>query len=590
MYEKIQEERRRNRFLGLDQSAWGQFIAILLLLLATASLFVISTMTETHNPNHVHADYVITGTGPAGSVLAEMLSRDPLNQVYVFEAGFNGTSDEILEFAGPQTATIPTDHFAKYFWQQAQEYAEVIPNRPSLQYTGVRVLGGGSRGSGMQWVRGTDWNYEAWVAATDDELWNVSNVLEAYKEIERYTGFAPDYTRRGSDGRLAVIDAMIQPPQTTPSSIASKFVTAMEQLTGLPRLDDYNLLTPGARVGPFLRYQLTQETGTPSRRMSAEKAFLSPDVLARPNLHVITEATVVKVLIDKNKVAYGVRYIKEGEEHEAYARKRVILSAGINTPIILQHSGIGNASYLQSVGITPVYDNPNVGRFYNHQGLFSFMLKNSSDTASANPGDLYEGGAWLPNPTPNATEYASPRRIQFINIDAGPVLFMVIIDVQTQKEGYVRVRSADPLRGPISSDNIFVPPEGDIDKTTYINTVKEYICKLRDEYQGFGVGPAVDTSYELVSPPYSICSDDAAIAEFVRTNVLSQGYHWSSSARMGKLGDGISVTNSRGSVWGIEQLTVADDSVIPRLNDGNTQATSYLVGHVIGKEILAGRH
>lgn len=586
----MNDQFRRNRRQRIfEQYALGQFIAIFLILAAVSALFVLAFLSDNHDPSHVHGDYVVVGTGPGGASIAEMLSRDPRNKVYVLEAGFNGTDDELLDIVGPQTGTLTSDHFAKYFWQQAQEKAEVIPHRPSLQYTGGKVLGGGSRVNGMQWVKGTDWIYEKWVEATDDDLWNVTNVMNAYKEMESYIGDIPDYTRRGSSGRIPVLDSMLQPPQTTLSSVAEKFVTAMEQLTGLSRLSDYNLLTPFSRVGPFGRYQKTVQAGTPTRRMSSEKIFLSPDVLARPNIHVITDSFVTKVLIDKYKTAYGVSYIKEGKEYHAYAKKRVILSAGINTPIILQHSGIGNATYLESIGVKPIHDNPNVGRFYDHQGLFAFFLKNSSDVGSLNPGDLYEGGAWLPNPTPNATEDASPRRIQFINIDAGPVLFMVVVDLQSQKEGYVRIRDNNPLRAPMSSDNIFVPPEGDVDKTTYVNAVKEYICKLRDEYQGAGVGPAVDTSYELINPPYSICSDDNAIAEYVRTNLLTQGLHWTSSARMGKKDDGISVTDSRGSVWGIKGLTVSDASLLPRLHDGNTQAPAYLVGHVIGKEILAGR-
>lgn len=589
-----QEHRRRKRILGLDQSAWGQFIAILIILLAVSSLFVISTLGETRNPDHHHSDHVITGGGPAGCALAEILSRDPSNIVYLIEAGPNNTGKApLLDDVTAASPFLSSSFLARYFWQFAQEAAEVITNRPDLRYTGGREIGGGSRVNGMQWVRGTDWLYDKWVELTGDQLWNTTNVIEAYKEIEKYLGNYVDPLQRGVDGRLIVSDAMLASPQTTPTDISEKYVTAVEQMTGLPRLGDYNRIEPASRVGPFLRWQVTAKYDTTVKRESADIAFLTPDVLARPNLHVITDAFVTKVLINKDNEAYGVQYIKEGNERHVYARKRVILSAGIQSPVILMHSGIGNATYLESLGIKSVYDNPNVGiDAYNHQGMILVFSKNASDTVSANPADIYESGAWLPdpNPYPNVTADSSPRRIQTIVINTPGVMLYCLIHVQPLKAGYVTIQDNNPLRPPLSSDRILVPPEGTIDWDTYVNAIKKYACALRDEYQGFGVGPAVDTSYEMINPPYSICSSDPDLYEYVRTNLALQTYHWTSTAKMGIENDGISVTNSRGSVWGVKKLTVADNSIIPHLPDGNTQATAYLVGHIIGKELLAGRY
>lgn len=590
MNEDIQ---RRRRSRGLDQQGCGQFIAILLILAGLIALFVFAFRADVHNPTHSHADYVIVGAGPAGCSVAEILSRDPTKIVYLIEAGTNNTGTEpILDDVTAASPFVSTSFFDRYFWQYAQEPAEVIVNRQDLRYTGGRELGGGTRVNGMQWVRGTDWIYDKFVELTGDELWNTSNVINAYKEIEEFIGNTVDPSQRGTNGRLTVTEAMLAPPQDTPTSISEKYVQAIEQMTGLPRLDDYNKIATNSRVGPFLRWQVTAKYGDSVKRESADIAFLSPNVLARPNLRVITDGFVTNVLIDQYKVAYGVRYIKEGKEHHAYASERVILSAGIQSPVILMHSGIGNATYLESIGIEPVYDNPNVGiDAYNHQGMIFVMSKNSSDTVSANPADIYESGAWLPdpNPYPNITEGSSPRRIQTIVINSPFVMLYGIIHLQPLKAGYVTILDNNPLRPPISSDRILVPPEGDVDWETYVNAIKKYLCALRDEYQGFGVGPAVDTSYEMINPPYSICSDDEALFEFVRANLNLQNYHWTSTAKMGYEGDGISVTNSRGSVWGVKKLTVCDNSIAPHLNDGNTQAPAYLIGHIIGKEIAAGR-
>jgi choline dehydrogenase len=588
-----EETQRSRRVRGLDNAGCGQFLAIILILTGLIALFVFAYRSEAHNPNHVHGDFVIVGAGPAGISVAEILSRDPTKHVYLIEAGPNNTGSEpILDDVTAASPFVSNSFIYKYFWQFAQTPAEVIVNRPDLRYTGGRELGGSTRVNGMQYVRPTDYVLDQWVNLTDDEIWNTTNAINAYKEIEDFIGNAVDVSQRGTTGPLVITEAMLAPPQTTPTSLSEKYVTAIEQMTGLPRLDDYNRIEPASRVGPFLRWQVTAKYGDTVTRESADIALLTPEVLARPNLHIITNGFVTNVLIDKYNVAYGVRYIKEGKEHHAYARERVILSAGIQSPIILMHSGIGNATYLESIGITPVYDNPNVGiDARNHQGMILIFAKNSSDVPSANPADIYEGGAWLPdpNPYPNITEGSSPRRIQTIVLNLGPVMGYGLIHVQPIKTGYVKILDNNPLRPPESSDRILVPPEGTIDWETYVNAIKRYACDLRDEYQGFGVGPAVDASYEMINPPYSICSDDEALFEYVRENLTLQAYHWTSTAKMGKEGDGISVTNSRGSVWGVEKLTVCDNSIVPFLPDGNTQADAYLVGHIIGKEIAAGR-
>jgi len=573
-----------------NQPSRGSFIAGLATIgfVIAAILLVLILDSDTFD---VRGDYVIVGGGTAGCVLAERLSRDPRNRVYLLEAGINATNDEPIRAFNFVSGDLITTHFNKYFWQQTQDAAEVIPQLPPLRYTTGRLLGGASSVNGAIFIRGTDWMFEKYVEKTDDELWNVSNVVNAYKELEEYFGSVVDTARRGINGRLSVLELHNQAPQTAPTDMATKFATAVEQLTGLPLLTDYNSMETASRVGPFERWQVTAVPGNTTVRESSDLAFLSPDVLARPNLHVITGATVAKVLFDNDKRAYGVMFSTNGKERTAFAKKRVVLSAGINTPLVLQRSGVGNATYLESIGISPIHDNPNVGfNLYNHHIFLAVMSKNSSDIPSAHPADLFDGGAFLPNPTPNVTDPdVSPRHIQMITINGGDIMIMPIINLQQRQTGYAKIQSADPFYGPSSSNRIFVPPEGDIDHLTFMNTVKEYVCKLRDEYQGLGNGPVIDTSYEMIMPPYSMCSDDGALAQYITSNSNIQTHHWTSSARMGKAGDGISVTNSRGSVWGVTGLTLCDTSILPMNHDGTTQAPAYLVGHIIGNELAEGR-
>jgi choline dehydrogenase len=558
-----------------------------------ASLFVIGVVlvivfVSHENDRNQHFDYVVVGGGPAGCVVAERLSRDGKYTVLLLEAGPDVQDDPVLNIIGPNTGSIEDKYYGKYFWQHAQEYAEVIPARLSLQLTTGRLLGGGSKINGGQFVRGTKWMFDTWEEDTDDPIWSVSNVLDKYKELETFHGPSFDPSVRGGAGPLSVWEGMTTSPQTSPTTMAEKLTTAFEQFTGLQRLPDYNNLSSAAELGPFLRWQVTAyPNGT---RSSADVSIMNPQVRARNNLRLSVGSTAVQVLFNNHKRARAVRYIHEGKEYVAHASKRIILSAGINTAEILEHSGIGDGAYLTELGIPVIYDNPNVGNnMINQQLVSAVFLKNGEDAPSENPADIYEGGAWLPDPNDEPTEDVSPRRIQIIGINAGPVMALVAINLQPIEAGYTHIRDKDPLRVTASSDRIFVSSNGVVDLITFVKAIQKYICALHDEFQGTGVGPAVDPSYSLIDPPLSICSNETLLSEWVVANAKPHTHHWTSACKMGKLEDGISVVNSKGSVWGVHGLTIADDSILPRNHDGNTVAPAYLVGKVIAEEVAAGR-
>jgi len=587
------------RQVGGSRSPWvpSLVIAFLLIVLLALGITTVSMLANSEESERGEGretyDYVIVGGGAAGCRMAEKLSANGTFTVLLLEAGIRADSDPAIEEVGPVTSTLESDYYNQYFWQCAQvpgpNHAFVLEQ----QYTTGRLLGGGSSINGLQFVRGSDWTYERWVNLTGDSIWSVPNVLAAYKRIERYTATLGSYdaARRGSAGRLAVLETMITPPQATPTTMSEKLTQAYEQMLGLPRLSDYNNLTTPTRIGPFTSWQLSANAdGT---RSSSSTAFLSPAVMARSNLRVRLAATATKIVFGARRVARTVNYILNGQSRSVDARRRIILCAGVYSPVLLQHSGIGNASYLASIGVSPiVYNNPNVGRvLLNQQVAFAVFLKNVSDSPSANAADIYEGGAFLPMPSnvPINTSVVSPRSFQIIGLNLGTSMGLAIINLQPQSYGYVRIRDADPLRIPASNDGIFAPtPEGALDTTAYVQALLQYACALSNEFQGTGVGSAIDTSYQLIVPSAAECGNATLMEQFVLANVAAHSHHWTSSCKMGKPGDGISVTTSKGAVRGVANLIVADDSILPTINDGNTAAPAFLVAEVIGDEILRG--
>jgi len=573
-----------------DRSYWGLalwFVLVVIGLVVTIVILVVFLTSDDTTRSKTY-DYVVVGGGPAGCVMAERLSRDGRHSVLLIEAGPDVQDDPVLNEIGPATGTIESDYYGKYFWQHAQEQAEVIPNRLSLQLTTGRLFGGGSKINGAQYVRGTKWMFDKWEYLTGDSIWSPANVLDHYKELETFFGPSFDSAERGDDGPLSVLETMSVVPQPNHTSMAEKLTTAYEQMTGLPRLDDYNHITSAAELGPFTKWQISAyPNGT---RSSSDVSIMNPEVRARSNLHLLFGSTAVQVIFNNHKNAKGVRYIREGKEYVAYATKRVVLSAGINTPQILEHSGIGNATLLQSLDIPVIYNNTNVGNdMVNQQLISAVFLKNQIDTPSANPVDIYEAGAWLPDPNDTPTPDVSPRRFQVIGINAGSVMVLVVINLQPLEYGYSHIRDKDPLRVTSSSDRIFAGSNGDADLTTYVKSIQKYVCALHDEFQGTGFGPAVDPNYYLINPSLSLCNNETLLEEWVIANAGPHTHHWTSACKMGKENDGISVVNSKGSVWGVYGLTIADDSILPRNHDGNTQAPAYLVAKIISEEVLAGR-
>jgi len=540
-------------------------------------------MVVTHAPSSdIRAkdyDYIIVGGGASGSVVAERLSRSGRHSVLVIEAGPEIQDDENLVLLGSYTPTLARDFFNTFFWQTAQEN---VPDVPDWQYSDGRVLGGHSKVNDAVFDRGTDWMFDEWELITGDPIWATVNVLQAFRELETYDSPLSNPSRRGYTGPLHVWEQMTADLQEIPTDMATTFVQAVEQMTNLTRLDDYNDMFTASRLGPLLRWQFT---AAPNRtRYSADVAILTPTVRARKNLQISKSSTATHVIFSGSKQAKAVRYLHNGKEDVAHAKKRIVLSAGINTPRILQQSGIGDVTTLTNANIPLIVNNSNVGyHMATHNGIEATFLKNNTHAQSLNLADIYEGGAFLPDPrvTPDPV---SPRRVKLVAINRGSEMGLKVIDLQPTSTGYTRVFSNDPLRTVQASSNIF-DESGDMDMM--VKTVQRYVCGLHEEFNGYGHGPAIDDEYRLINPPLVICNNTGAIEDWIVANADVFSFQWSSMCRMGAVNDDSSVTNSRGSVWGVTGLTIADRCLFPRPHDGDVQAASYLVGKIIAEQIIA---
>ncbi|MGH7294100.1 MAG: GMC family oxidoreductase, partial [Polyangiaceae bacterium] len=407
-------------------------------------------------------DYVILGAGSAGCVLASRLSADPQVRVLVVEAG-GSDSSSLFRKPGMLAIVYQVPRLKKRAdWGYRTTPQKHLDDR-QMPWTRGKILGGCSTVNGMLYVRGNRKNYDDWAASGCDG-WSYADVLPCFKRSETHEDGASEF--HGGDGPLQVTR------QQGISTVSSAFVDAIAETCGVPRIEDFN----GASQEGASTFQMTCRD---RMRSSAAVAFLHP-ALSRPNLTLVSEATVTGLVVDRGRVR-GVRYVKDGEALEAAAEREVILSAGvIGSPQILMLSGIGPADELAALGITPVADLPGVGknlqdhlmcplrflatRDTGHRSTPTHFFKGMLDEYLFGKGwfgkTFLEGGAFVKSdpsrPIPDLQFHSIPWAYPEPNDDGpdDPVIskehsFTILPGlIYPRSRGEVRLRSTDPLESP----------------------------------------------------------------------------------------------------------------------------------------------
>lgn len=514
-------------------------------------------------------DYIVIGTGPAGAVIAKILTDDKKTSVLVLEAGENKDRDRPIRDS-TFALELEEQFFAQYFWQGEGVPQEGVDER-SFEWTTGRLAGGGSSINGEQYVRPTATVLSKWERLLGP-IWSPRRAMQRFKRMERFNGETQNAEAHGFNGRIDIRQA----PQN-PTSMANKLVLAIERATGFDEILDYN--DPETPLGPFTRWQLFQKPN--GRRESSSTAFLSSDIVDPGGhgvngrkLNVSYKSTALRVLFEKKR-AVGVEFLKEGQCQKAYARKKVIISAGINSAQLLMLSGIGPAADLRAARIPIVFPNPNVGkRLTNHTLNFAVFTTNPNDhpLPAEDPSALYTGGAFLPDPSPGADPQV--RGVQLAGIGSSDTLTLAIIFLKPKSRGSIRIQSNDPLQ-------IVLADEGFLQNLDDLETIKNiyniYIRNIAAQLQ------AIDPAYRLISPTPDILNDDARLEEFIKEN-FAHNHHQQGSLRMAPIRNG-GVVDRRGAVHGVRDLIVADDSIIPFTVDGNTSAPAFLIGRTIAEQL-----
>ncbi|GAA4851069.1 GMC family oxidoreductase N-terminal domain-containing protein [Paenibacillus vulneris] len=513
-------------------------------------------------------DYIIVGTGPAGAVLAKTLTDDKRTSVLVLEAGENNDRDKAIRDSS-EALELEEHFFPKYFWQGEGVPQKGLDDR-AFEWTTGRLSGGGSSINGEQYVRPTPAVLKEWEQLLGP-LWSPRRAIRRFKRLEKYNGKTSNKAARGFKGRID-----IRQTPTEPTGMTRKLITGIEQATGLPEILDYN--DPNTTLGPFTRWQLYQNPD--GRRESSSTAFLSSDIMTAGGhgvngrkLKVIYKSTALRVLFTGNK-AVGVQFLREGRCITASAKKKVIISAGINSAQLLMLSGIGPGKLLKQAGIPVIFNNPHVGKsIRNHTLNFAVFSANPRDHAlpANDPNSLYSGGAFLPDPTGAAP---GRRAVQLIGLGSKGMLTLAILYLRPKSRGSIRIQNNDPLKIVLADEGFIANPE---DMEAIKNIFRIYVKNIAAELE------AIDPSYKLISPEPDVIDNDSKLEQYIKEN-FDHNHHQQSFLRMAPLKNG-GVVDRRGRVHGVKNLIVADASIIPFTVDGNTSAPTFLIGYTIARQL-----
>ena len=529
-------------------------------------------------------DHVIVGGGSAGSALGNRLSADASNRVLVLEAGRSDWPWDVFIHM-PAALTFPIGWRA-YDWKYETDPEPHMGGRRVYHARG-KVLGGSSSINGMIFQRGNPMDYERWAEAPGMESWDYAHCLPYFKRMETCLAAEPGDPFRGKDGPLI----LERGPATNP--LFGAFFEAVQQ-AGYRLTDDVN----GFRQEGFAPFDRNVHRG---RRWSASKAYLEP-VRGRSNLKVVTRAYVTRVLFEGSR-AVGVEYVRwPGSKVERVRAGEVVLCGGaINTPQLLQLSGVGNADELRALGVDVVHDLPGVGENLQDH-LEVYVQYGCKQPVSVQPylklryrpwiGFLwlffrtgpgatnhFEGGGFARSNDdvgwPNLMFHFLPIAVRYDGSKpAGDHGYQVHIGPMTSDaRGHVKIRSTDPKVKPAMVFNYLSTEQDRREWVEAIRTARRILNQ-----------PAFEPFNDGETSPGPSVETDQQILDWVARDGET-ALHPSCTAKMG-LDDMAVVDPTSMKVHGLEGLRVVDASVMPYVTNGNIYAPVMMIAEKAADLIL----
>ncbi|MFA7555715.1 MAG: GMC family oxidoreductase N-terminal domain-containing protein [Spongiibacteraceae bacterium] len=531
------------------------------------------------------ADFIIVGAGSSGCVLAAELSANPKHSVLVIESGPMDNNFLIQMPRGIGKLLSPDN---KHVWSYDINKGG---NRGKENWLKGRAIGGSSSVNGMVYARGFASDYDRWANDLGCTGWSWADMLPHLKAHEDHEFGATD--ERGVGGPLQITGHPVDDAGPDARQLCDAFLEASEQ-AGTPRVKDTNEAAEGG--AGYQPRNISQ-----GKRQSAAKVFLHP-AMSKPNLTVIHSTDVLRIIFEGKK-AIGVEIRDSAGTRIINCQREVILSAGaIESPKLLQLSGVGPAEKLTPLGINVVHDAPQVGQnlrehYYlqlkyrvtkgslngDFQGLkliwnmLRYLLTHSGPMANAAQEMIAyiksRDGLSRPDCQLGAGLYTMHKGPNGPELDKEPGFTIGGYHMHPQSQGEMYITSKDPIVKPYILANYLQHPE---DQAASIAMVR-YIRKIAEQ------SPLAPFLVNELEPGINANTDEAILEAYHALG--GTAYHVSGTCRMGS--DDASVVDPQTRVRGIENVRVVDTSIFPELPSGNTNAPAMAAGRNAARMILS---